>query len=142
MRKVIKGRMYDTETAQLMGSWDAPCSVTDFDWYEESLYKKRTGEFFIHGSGNARSPYARESYGSATGGEGIRLLSYAEAQEWAESHLDADGYEAIFGEVPEDAEQAALTVFVSAAAKAKLEREAARRGVSQRRVVEDMIDGL
>ena len=102
MKKIINGKMYNTETASRVGDWYSPLSMRDFGYYEEMLYKKKTGEFFLYGSGNAGSKYS-ESCGinARSGGERITPLTVDEAKAWAENHLDADEYIEIFGEVEE-----------------------------------------
>lgn len=102
MKKIINGRKYDTETAKEM-AWDEyNGSCSDFQWWQETLYQKRTGEFFLFGRGGAMSKYA-ESCGqnSWSGGSDILPLTLDEAKEWVEEHVDADTYEKIFGEVEE-----------------------------------------
>lgn len=102
MKKIINGKRYDTETAEKIGVWDNARSISDFDFCEETLYRKRTGEFFIHGGGGARTKYASESYGMYGWGEAIAPLTYDEAREWAETHLDADRYEELFPVADDD----------------------------------------
>ena len=46
MKKYINGKVYDTETAQLIGTYANGGNWRDFSHYEETLYRKRTGEFF------------------------------------------------------------------------------------------------
>lgn len=86
MKKMINGIMYDTDTARLIGEWhngeDHLNSVT------EKLYNKRTGEFFLYGSGGSESKYAKIVNGKWCGGEEIIVLKYKEAKEWAKEHLE------------------------------------------------------
>lgn len=63
--------------------------------------------------------------GLSCGSEKIKPLTYKEAQEWAEVHLDGEDYCAIFGEPDENEEDVLLGIRVSAAAAAKLKRIAA-----------------
>lgn len=102
MKKIINGRRYDTDTAQKVAEWDCGCARNDFSYVEETLYQKRTGEFFLYGIGGPASwcAYACPT-GGYDGGEKIKPLSEEEAREWCERHLDADDYEAIWGE-PEE----------------------------------------
>lgn len=99
MNKVIDGKRYDTSTAKIVASWDN--EETGFSLISENLHRKRTGEYFLHGSGGANTKYAEYSYGSWKRGEEIIPLSEKEAKEWAESHLDADEYESVFGKIEE-----------------------------------------
>ena len=129
MKKIVSGRKYDTDTAIEVGSF-SDRMPNDMDYVCETLYRKRGGEYFLHGEGGARSRYSTDLGDNRWGfGEAIVPLSYDAAREWAEEHLGADAYEAEFGEVPEDADGGAvLSVRVSAAAKARLDRLAARTG--------------
>jgi len=91
MKKIIEGKLYDTETAELVGSYDSGGSCRDFQHFEESLYKTPKGSYFVAGSGGPMTGYSRAvGQNEWTGGEDIRALSRSEAFEWAESHLDAD----------------------------------------------------
>ena len=101
MKKIINGRLYNTETAKLVSSTDYGYPG-NFAYWAESLYLKKTGEFFIHGIGGPMSKYSRSAGGNTvTGGEEIIPLTVKEAQEWAEKHLEVEEYEQIFGEVEE-----------------------------------------
>ena len=140
MKKIIGGKVYDTEKAKKVASWYSSYARNDFHYYEEELYKKKTGEFFLYGEGNAASPYSRScGQNEWCGGEKIVPMTFAEAQEWAEKHLDGDEYSAIFGEPDEDAEDVTLGIAVSAEAAAKLRRAAAENGISQRAQLERWI---
>lgn len=101
MKKIINGKKYDTETAKELSSWDNGLPG-DFSYVSETLYRKKTGEYFLAGHGGARSKYA-ESIGQNcwSGGTAITPLTESEAKAWAEDHLDCEEYEAIFGEVEE-----------------------------------------
>lgn len=145
MKKIISGKRYDTETAKEVGSWSNGYYGTDFKYEGEVLYRKRGGEYFLYGEGNAASRYA-EAVGSNSwaGGWRIMPLSYNEAAKWAETHLDADEYEAEFGEVPEDDsdQSVVLSVRVSPAAKAALDRATAQTGRSKGDIVSELLLAL
>ena len=102
MKKIINGKRYDTETAEEIGFWRTERSVTDFSYCEETLYRKRTREFFLYGEGGPSSPYAIELYGMMGAGEAIVPLTEDEAKTWVEQKLDADTYEALFTVEEED----------------------------------------
>lgn len=102
MRKIIRGRAYDTHTADLLAVYRENVPMTDFRWYLEALYRKKNGEYFIHGRGNGMSPYAKTcSDGTKTQGEAIIPICEGEARSWAEEKIDASEYERIFGEAEE-----------------------------------------
>lgn len=138
MKKIINGKLYDTDTARLIGTWDN--GESSLNCVEEGLYRKKTGEFFLHGIGGANTKYA-ESLGSNSwcGSEKIIPLPYDEAQQWAEEHLTSDEYEAIFGEVEESEDRMTVTLSLSVATVEKAKRAAAQRGISLSAYVESMI---
>lgn len=139
MKKIINGKVYDTDTARDMGG-DSYSYPGDFAYWSETLYQKRTGEFFMHGEGGPMSRYA-ETVGQNewSGGEKIIPLSPAKAREWAEEHLSADEYEAAFGLPDEDAEDVVLYVKIPAATMAKLKTQAAERGASVTEIVNEVL---
>lgn len=102
MKKVINGRMYDTTTARCVADWDNGLYGDRLYYWEESLYKKKTGEFFLYGWGGPGTHYSR-SCGSNSwcGGEEIQPLSEAEARKLVEKHCNGEEYVEIFGEVEE-----------------------------------------
>lgn len=138
MRKIIANKNYDTDTAVLVGEWNNR-EYDSFDYVAESLYRKRTGEYFLHGEGGARSRYA-ESHGNNSWGAGetIMPLSVESATKWAESHLTADAYESEFGKVSEGDKLTSLHLSVSAYKKLSL--AAAKRCMSRSAIVELLIN--
>lgn len=46
MKKIIAGKMYNTETAKRVAKYESTYGITDFHWFREVLYKKKTNEFF------------------------------------------------------------------------------------------------
>lgn len=140
MKKVIRGRLYDTETAIRVGAIDGGGeSRTDFHFWEETLYKKRTGEYFLHCYGGALSKYGVWHGRQGESGERIKPLSYTEAQEWAEDALDGDDYIAEFGDLEENADRRSLTISVTSGAADILRRAAQQRDTSMSELVEKLI---
>lgn len=137
MRKVIKGKLYDTEKATMVAEW-SDGYPSDFRYCCEELYRKRTGEYFVHGEGGAMSKYA-ESCGQNQwmGGEAIRPVSYDEARQWLEEHGTAEEYEAEFG-IPDEGAEHDLHVIISEAAWQAISRRAASEGSTVRNVIEAM----
>ena len=140
MKKIISKRKYNTETATEIGSWSSDAAVSDFAWYEETLYRKRNGEYFLHGEGHAASPSRRRSGGMWASGEDIVPLGVEEAREWAEDHLTVEEYEAEWGE-PAD-EDVLISARISLAAKRALEAEARRTGEQQQEIIDRLLLGL
>lgn len=102
MRKIINGRRYDTATAKLVGTYETGY-IGDFDWLDEKLYQKTTGEFFLSGEGGAKTRWANRTIDGYSGGSGILPLTLDEAREWAEEHLSVKEVENLF-RIPSDAE--------------------------------------
>ena len=126
MKKIINGKLYDTSTAKRIGADGSNGSHSDFNYWEETLYKKRTGEYFLHGEGGPRSRYSECLGDNSWGwGEAIIPLSYAKAREWSEEHMSVDEYGEIFGMPSEDAESVALNIQIDASLMAKLRARAA-----------------
>lgn len=101
-KKIINGKLYNTETATLVGEWWNDYCCNDYRYCEENLYRKENGEFFLHGEGGPLSQY-RESCGDNCWGYGEEITPLPEqaAMQWAEKHLTADEYIALFGDVAE-----------------------------------------
>lgn len=139
MKKIIDGKLYNTDTARKVGAWSED-DRGSFSWYEETLYQKKTGEFFLYGDGHAASPYAKSySDGTMGPGEAVRPLSYDAARKWAERCLTADEYEAIFGLDDEDEGRTVLSVSMSSAAAAMARQAAAGKGVTLSAYIESLV---
>ena len=85
MTRIINGKRYNTETATELVAWDNGRYGGDFNRCEETLYRTKSGNYFIHGNGGPMSRWAcscgDNSWG---GGDGINGLTTAEALEWLE----------------------------------------------------------
>ena len=101
MKKIIDGKLYNTETAKAIGSaWDYPQG--DFRHFDETLYKSRKGRFFLAGKGGPMTHYSRRcSDGSTCGGANIIPITEEEAREWCEKNCSLETYIAVFGKIEE-----------------------------------------
>ena len=123
MRRIINNKVYDTETAKKRGEWSNGRSLRDFSWCEETLYQKRTGEFFLYGAGGPQSRYSEQRSDNCWDwGERIIPLAVEAARIWAETHLEADEYEAMFGPVVEDDTRVLQTFSIAADTLEQLRR--------------------
>ena len=139
MKKIINGKVYDTTSAKEVGRYENGLP-TDFDYIEEVLYRKRTGEFFLHGSGGARTKYATSVGGNSwAGGEKILPISYEEARQWAEEHLAAEAYEAAFGAVVEDDSKTTINLSLPVSLVERLKRDSSKAGMGLSAYVEQML---
>ena len=97
MKQIIDGKVYNTETATEIGHDSYNGSCTDFQWWDETLYRTKKGQHFLAGKGGPRSHWSEAvGYGGYSGGSGIRLLSDEQARRWAEKHLNIEQIEAAF----------------------------------------------
>lgn len=102
MKKIINGRKYDTDTAKFLVSESNGLGYRDFGYCEETLYRKKNGEFFLYGEGGPMTKYAqRVDMNTWSGGCKITPLTEEEAKRWTEQRASVDAYEKIFGEVEE-----------------------------------------
>lgn len=91
MKRVIDGKLYNTETATHIGADKSNHPRSDFNYEDTSLYVTAKGAFFIAGQGGALSRWCTFEGNCRSGGEGIQALTTAEALQWAEENeLDAD----------------------------------------------------
>ena len=128
MKKYINGKVYDTATAKKVGDWDNGCLPGDFDYYRERMFRKKTGEYFLW------------SCTTFSGQDEIRPLTFDEAREWAEEHLDGDEYEEIFGAISDDGTDCLISAVVKASSRDRLRREAEKSGRSIGKILDELIE--
>lgn len=140
MRKVIRGRLYDTSTAELIGDTSGGAELrTDWHYWEEELYRKKTGEYFLYCYGGGLSKYGVWHGNTGDSGEHIKPLSYEDAKTWAEKSLDGDKYISEFGEPEENGDRTMLTFSITEGASNLLKRAAQKRDMSASALVEKLI---
>ena len=139
MKKIIGGSKYDTDTAKMVGS-NAYGQVGDFSHWEEELYKTKSGKFFLHGEGGANSRYGVWEGNEGSYGEKIMPMSEEEAKKWAESALNGDEYENIFGDVEEDTAQ--ISAIITQEAKDKLEVKKKELHMTTSELVQKLIEEM
>ena len=141
MRAIINGKAYDTATAVRMGYWSNGHHYMDPHSKEETLFRKRTGEFFLLGEGGSETNYAERLGKEWKGGAKILPLSFEEAEEWSKEHLSEEDYDLIF-DLPEGNEKKTVSYSLSLAAIEKLRRKASKGGISASELLEKLIAGL
>ena len=143
MKRIIKGKVYDTATAKELGWYENIADSRNFSHFSETLYRKRTGEFFLYGKGGPSTKYSqRVDQNCWSGGEDIIPISVDNAREWVEDHLDAEDYEKIFGAVSEDEEDILLTFKAPAALDRKLQDKATALGISKSELLRQLIEKM
>jgi hypothetical protein len=90
MKKVINGKVYNTEKATEVANFQNGVMPSDFDFLEETLYQSPNGQFFIAGSGGAKTKYSQPvGSNNRGGGSDIELLNESEAKDWLERHQNS-----------------------------------------------------
>lgn len=93
MEKLIDGKLYDTDSAELITS-TYPNGTQDrgnFRFLKESLYVTENGSYFIAGEGGAKTKYSQPAAsGGTTGGEDIRAVTEEEAFQWCQRRGEVD----------------------------------------------------
>lgn len=129
MKKIINGKRYDTDTSEALGSFGYGLPG-DFNYFYETLYRKNTGEYFLHGFGGAASRYAvSEGDNNWGSGETIIPMTLEAAKKWAEENFDGDEYDKIFG-APNDDSKKTVTFSLPMSVIEKIKQEASRSGIS------------
>lgn len=137
MKKIIKGKKYDTDTATYIARY-THSNRSDFSYYEEDLYRKRTGEYFLCGEGGPASKYAEAAgLNSWIGGTRIMPLTYKDALAWGEKHMTAEEFESEFGEIEETGEKRMVAISITVTAHDSLKRAAQDRGISVSALIEE-----
>ena len=103
MKKIVEGKRYDTETATLIGEYGSG-SHGDFERIHEGLYRTKTGNYFVAGSGGPKTRYSVQVEQNCwSGSSDIYPLKQDEALEWAQAHLEPEEVEAEFASMIADA---------------------------------------
>lgn len=100
MKRVIEGKVYNTDTARQICQVRCSCYPGDFHYEETWLYRSPRGVYFLAGSGGPMTRWARpEGSNSWSGGSGLHLIgkdeaiSIAEDAEMSPSEMIAAGFE-------------------------------------------------
>lgn len=96
MEKIINNHRYSTETSTFIGEYSNELDVSDEQYIYESLYRKRTGEFFLFCKGGAKTMYSKKINNKRVYNEDIELTTYDEAEKWAKTHLSQEIYDYYF----------------------------------------------
>jgi hypothetical protein len=126
MKKVINGKVYDTDKAKLIAEAHHD-NIKDADGksLKQWLYRKKTGEFFVHVDGAALELQNIFQHGYKPNA-GIYPLTYEKAQRWAERELTADQWENIFGDPEDDETKVAVNLSMTSKEANILKQNAAK----------------
>lgn len=98
MKKIIDGKRYDTDTAELICTLKCDAPAGDWHFHDTDLYRTKHGAFFLSGWGMGGSMWGRKLYdcNDHVEGEGLRLLTDDEAREILEQEDQTDAIEEYF----------------------------------------------
>lgn len=142
MVKVINTKKYDTQTAKEVGYYENGYNRNDFNFCSETLYIKKTGEYFLHGEGGPMSSYAVHSGNETSSGEMIKPLNYEQARSWSEKYLSGEDYINIFGDIEEDYSKKALTLNLNVSDIEKLKRYSSANDITMSDIISKLISEL
>lgn len=103
MKKVVNGKVYNTDTAEEVANYSNGLGGRDFRNVDESLYKTKKGAWFLAGEGGPMTKYARACGNMTGGGDDIIPMSAEEALEWLEHHDETEAIEEHFADSIEEA---------------------------------------
>lgn len=141
MKRIINGRLYDTETAKELDYHENMANRSDYRYLCETLYRKRNKEFFMHLEGGPLSEAAEiDDDGMMSSGEKIMPLSTEQARRWCEENLDVDTYQALFGPVSEGSEQNIVELNLSSSKMKALKDKAEESSKSISKLLNEFIN--
>jgi len=130
MYTVINNKVYNTETARKVAEHRHGSVV-------ETLYRKKTGEYFAHFYDSEASDNDRRA--GWKGKDKIAPYDYVTAYAWAEMSLDKEEFARLFLDT-EDTETEVFSVRISKACAAKLRRAQAETGIQLGQLVEQAVN--
>lgn len=126
MEKRINGKRFNTETARKLAEWGN--NADDENQVIESLYRKKSGEFFLHCRGGALVPYL-DSLDAQEGT--IKPLTSALAKKWVKNRLTPEAYERIFFTDGEDEDIETEMISAPIAKYLKVEMDITRKATGE-----------
>ena len=92
MIETILNVVYDTNNAQSFGTVESGYPLSDNRWYQETLFRNKSGYWFLYGEGGSQTRFATErTGGERTGSRGIIPIGQMQAMHWLAriGHVDA-----------------------------------------------------
>ncbi|KKW12674.1 MAG: hypothetical protein UY48_C0010G0026 [Candidatus Gottesmanbacteria bacterium GW2011_GWB1_49_7] len=88
MKKIIGGKIYNTETADLVA--DENNDLHNFYSTTESLFRTKKGAWFLHGKSSAGGQYGKSAGNMCIGGQDIIRMTEKEVLDWASTASISD----------------------------------------------------
>ena len=96
MKKIIAGKLFDTNTATKKAEWDNDCLYGDAHFISETLYQQVNGTYFLHRLAGALTKYAERYGNNRSDSSNIIPLSDLEAEAWIAEKKASDCYFKIY----------------------------------------------
>ncbi len=104
MKKVIDGKLYDTEKATKIADYWNGLGADDFRYVFEELYVTAKGNYFLFGEGGAMTEYSVScGNNSWSGSANIISLTREEAYKWLENREQTEAIIEYFSDFIEEA---------------------------------------
>lgn len=111
MRRTIDGVIYNTKDSISLGKFNAGFPRSDIRWYTEELFRTKTSNYFLYGTGGPASPYAScNEIGIYSDGEKIIPMSQEKVIIWANEYLPDYELEKLYKSMLKEAKQLNLEV--------------------------------
>ena len=137
IKKVIKGVLYNTESAKMLGRRE---SMRGSRCLFETLYKTKSGHYFLYGEILPMSAYAsRQKDNLLSDSKFIIPLTPALAVQWGRKNLTAPECNKQFDEPEDSGCKEKLSLSVSSAVKRKLEKQRKETGKSISRIISELV---
>jgi len=103
MKQIIDGKIYNTDTAEFVCDTSNSLGRSDFAHERSALYVTKKGAFFVAGRGGPMTRFKRDVGDGWSDGDGIIVLTKAEALAECERHGDSADIEEHFADMIEEA---------------------------------------
>lgn len=142
MRKVVNGKVYNTDTAVRIGMWDNGYEPEDPLYYSEELYKKPNG-YFLYCVGGAMSVLSQlNENNERVGMEEIVVFTLEGAKDWAIKNMNRNEYEMEFEfvELLDWNRKKNVTLYLSERHRYKMRKEAGIMGLTLGQYIEKLYE--
>ena len=130
MYTVIKNKVYNTETARMIARYEHKTLT-------ETLYRKQTGEYFMHFFDSAASD--DDNRAGWKGKDKIAPYDFETARAWAELRLDKAQYEELFEGTVDESKIVVMTIKIDKASAAKLRKLQSETGETVSQLLEKAV---
>lgn len=95
MKVILGDKLYDTETAELIGR-HISADPNSLDGFWEELYRNKNDEFFLIGEGGPYSKYGKFIDSTWYTGGSFYIVTESEARRWAQYYHTTNEHATLF----------------------------------------------